>query len=312
MDNPSKQCPKCGGKGFVIKDDNTVEHCDCVLSSKEMLFKAMNIPRRYWNVINDIENANIFDDNNQTNAYIGVIDYVQNFNDKEGKGFVFIGPPGVGKTYLSIFLLLYLEQKHKIRGLFYDVRALILDLKMLMGRSKTQESAYSKLLRKILRTPVLVLDDLGSETLTDYNKDIITYIISYRYNNMKPIVITTNLDLALYNIKLKNLNKENERSSIQDNLNLKNQFDTFSMPKRMNSPIKKSIKSDNALASLQNKNQLEHPDILKKSIYYEELPQGIKQELSSRLGESIASRLGEMCEFMYVVGEDKRLSKIKR
>ena len=52
-----------------------------------------------------------------------------------------------------------------------------------------------ELLDEVLQTPILVLDDLGSERLSDWAKDILSYIIIHRYNTLKPIIITSNLDL---------------------------------------------------------------------------------------------------------------------
>jgi len=41
---------------------------------------------------------------------------------------------------------------------------------------------------------VLLLDDLGSHRVTEWVEDIVTSIITNRYNNRRPLIVTTNLD----------------------------------------------------------------------------------------------------------------------
>ena len=40
---------------------------------------------------------------------------------------------------------------------------------------------------------MLVLDDLGAHRVSDWVEDTVTSLISYRYNNNKPLITTTNL-----------------------------------------------------------------------------------------------------------------------
>lgn len=257
-------CPKCKGKKLILKEDNTVELCECVKNSKESILRAMNIPKRYWSIAKNLENFDEFEDMNKqnksyTNAYISILSYVEDFKNNEGNGLILIGPPGVGKTYLSIFCLLYIESKYKIRGLFYDTRSLVLDLKMLIGKDRISDSEeYNKLLHKIIDTPLLILDDLGNETLTDYNKDIITYIISSRYNNLKPIILTTNLEIENF---------------------------------------------------ITNKSQKNILNTKTHTFGFEQMPKELREDLSCRLGLNIVSRIAEMCNIIYIKGEDKRLKK---
>ena len=47
--------------------------------------------------------------------------------------------------------------------------------------------------RTALDCEVLVLDDLGAHRVTDWVEDTVTSIITYRCNNRKPLIATTNL-----------------------------------------------------------------------------------------------------------------------
>ena len=44
-----------------------------------------------------------------------------------------------------------------------------------------------------LDTEVLLLDDLGAHRVTEWVEDTVTSIITYRCNNRKPLIATTNL-----------------------------------------------------------------------------------------------------------------------
>jgi DNA replication protein DnaC len=45
-----------------------------------------------------------------------------------------------------------------------------------------------------MEADVLVLDDLGSHRVTEWVEDIVTSIITYRYNHRKALITTTNLN----------------------------------------------------------------------------------------------------------------------
>jgi DNA replication protein DnaC len=77
-----------------------------------------------------------------------------------------------------------------VKGLFFDTKDLIYKLKALIDDKK-----INKAIKRILNVPLLVLDDLGSERLSDWQRELISYIISFRYNNLKSTIITTNYPL---------------------------------------------------------------------------------------------------------------------
>ncbi|HBT98290.1 MAG TPA: DNA replication protein DnaC, partial [Sulfurihydrogenibium sp.] len=56
-------------------------------------------------------------------------------------------------------------------------------------------SSTRYLLDSVIKAPILVLDDLASERLTDWAKDILHYIIISRYNDKLPVIITSNISL---------------------------------------------------------------------------------------------------------------------
>jgi len=50
----------------------------------------------------------------------------------------------------------------------------------------------SEILSPVLNKEVVLLDDLGAHKVTDWRRDILTYIINKRYNEKRVTIITTN------------------------------------------------------------------------------------------------------------------------
>ncbi len=98
-----------------------------------------------------------------------------------------IGAPGVGKTYTVCAILKFLYQKYRIPGYFTDTKELAIKF-----RKAFESDEASKVLNALFKIPILVLDDLGNETLTDWYKEILTSLINARYNEKKLTFITTN------------------------------------------------------------------------------------------------------------------------
>ena len=106
------------------------------------------------------------------------------------KGLYFYGGAGTGKTFLaSLVAREYALQSKSL--VFGDVPLLLSELKRTFNdRTLSTEG----LLDRYCQSKLLVLDDLGAEQITDWSVDILYQIINSRYNNEKPIIITSNLD----------------------------------------------------------------------------------------------------------------------
>ena len=180
-------CPKCGGTGFVPKEGGIVELCACRFE-QENVNKVLGIPKRFWEA--ELDNYQ-YENPSETDAYKEAMVFASSFDPSEGKGITFVGTPGVGKTHLAVGILKKIYREKGIKGRFFDTKDLIYKLKALIEEGKT-----SKAIRRILNYPLIVLDDLGSERLSEWQREIISYIISYRYNNLKSTIITTNFSLT--------------------------------------------------------------------------------------------------------------------
>jgi len=180
-------CEKCGGTGFVSKEDGSVERCEC-LFGKEEINRALKIPRRFWKA--ELENYDV-ENSSEGEAYKEALIFCAEFDPSQGRGITFVGTPGVGKTHLAVGMLKRIYREKGVKGKFFDTKDLIYKLKVLI-----EEGGTARAIKSILNCPLVVLDDLGSERLSEWQRELISYIISYRYNNLKSTIITTNFSLC--------------------------------------------------------------------------------------------------------------------
>lgn len=178
-------CPRCGGSGFIERGEG-VEPCTCRYEGVN-LQKYLNIPPRFLPA--EFENYTPFSPS-QKIALEVCMHYAYTFDEKEGKGLTLLGPPQMGKTHLAVAVLKNVYLHKKIRGIFFDTKDLFYRLQSYAGSEK-----YYRLMRALLDVPLLVLDDLGSERLSDWRIETLSHIINHRYNFLKSTIITTNYSL---------------------------------------------------------------------------------------------------------------------
>ena len=184
-------CPICQGTGWKPAERegvHAVTRCDCVLAERtSQQFVLARIPRSYQHC--DFEN---FDELNDSlkKARFQASRYAEEFLPDTAYGLLFMGRAGVGKTHLAVAVLKHLIEKKGIVGLLYDFRELLKEIQSSYNPvSQTSERAV---LEPVLRADVLLLDDFGAEKPSLWVQDTIGYIINARYNDRRPVLITTN------------------------------------------------------------------------------------------------------------------------
>jgi DNA replication protein DnaC len=106
------------------------------------------------------------------------------------------GPSGVGKTHLAAAIVNFsITQGQPARFVFVPefldrLRAAIGDR---AGATGQGQEDYEAMLATVAAAPLLVLDDLGPESTTQWAGEKLRQVLSYRYDNRLPTVFTTRL-----------------------------------------------------------------------------------------------------------------------
>lgn len=130
-----------------------------------------------------------FAHDDHANEYISAIarNYVENFPEmkEHGKGLVFFGPVGTGKTFTAACIANALIDKGRPCMVTNFARLVNTVTGMFEGKQEYIDS--------LNRFHLLVIDDLAAERNTEYMNEIVFNIIDSRYRAGLPMIITTNL-----------------------------------------------------------------------------------------------------------------------
>ncbi|HEY6115288.1 MAG TPA: ATP-binding protein [Candidatus Dormibacteraeota bacterium] len=111
--------------------------------------------------------------------------------DYRDAGFlVLTGAIGTGKTHQAYGALRRIAEAGPRR--FEMIATTAPDLYGLLRPGGSEKGSEHEL-KRLCRIPLLLLDDLGTEKLSEFTEETTTRIVNYRYNESLPLLITTNL-----------------------------------------------------------------------------------------------------------------------
>ena len=190
-------CPICNGVGLVrVVSEGGLwvsRACECQETDREeRRLAAARIPERYRHyTLDGYETAFRGADPSLSRAHLTARKFVDAYPvDTAGKGLLFTGSIGVGKTHLAVGVLRRLMQESGVNGLFCDYREL---LKNIQNSYNSQVNTTElELLKPVFAAEVLVLDDLGAQKPNEWVWDTVALILNTRYNDKQTTIITTN------------------------------------------------------------------------------------------------------------------------
>jgi DNA replication protein DnaC len=109
------------------------------------------------------------------------------------EGWIVIhGPSGAGKTHVAAAIANYCID-HGQAALFVVVPDLLDHLRSTFNPGS--EVTYDSLFEQVRNAPVLILDDLGTQSATPWAQEKLFQVLNHRYNSQLPTVVTTNLNV---------------------------------------------------------------------------------------------------------------------
>lgn len=117
-------------------------------------------------------------------------EYADNWKEHKsnGDGLYIEGTNGTGKTHLAVAIALQLIEKG-VPVICKTSGDLLLDIKRTFDTCGVSEAEVLDVYKNV---DLLIIDDLGKEQCSDWSISTLYSIINDRYENMKPIIITTN------------------------------------------------------------------------------------------------------------------------
>lgn len=202
---PNYSCKKCNDTGYLINNNSVM--CTCLRQ------KLLNIEYNKANISSlEIENfdhfnLNLFDSNIDENKYnINIsprenikkikdisINFINNFDDSKEKNLLFTGNTGLGKTFLTNCIANEILKNGKT--VLYQTAPVMLDSIIDYRFGKNNDFNYNNL----LNVDLLIIDDLGTESLNNMKFSELFNILNTRLlnqnNHITKTIISTNLSL---------------------------------------------------------------------------------------------------------------------
>ena len=230
-------CSKCGGTGFVITERanwSGASPCDCRAQGRAArLEDRSQIPTLYRKASFDNfvvpGNENPTARRELTTVLLAVKQFVRDFPNEKRPGLLLIGETGCGKTHLSVAALREVIAKG-FEGLFVNYQELLNNIRA--GYDAASNSSNREAYQTALDAEVLLLDDLGAHRTTDWVEDTINSIITYRCDNRKPLIATTNMpdpDAGSVTIQRSGLDKPEYRRTLAEQIGARARSRLFEM-----------------------------------------------------------------------------------
>ena len=189
-------CKNCKDKGYIgnvmcdcykrILKQIIYAQMDSSVNIKDFTFKNFNL--EYYpkgNGENSPYNAMLL-------AKQYAMEYANNFSENVGS-IIFLGKTGLGKTHLSLSIANVVIEKGF--GVMYgSAQNLLYKIEKEKFSYDNKEDKDLDTLQMALQSDLLILDDLGTEHLTQFTRSVIYNIINTRIIEKKPTIISTNLE----------------------------------------------------------------------------------------------------------------------
>lgn len=153
--------------------------------------KDKNLERLFFPNITELDDAELFTTYNRANVLKETIRFTKEYKrNKFTKGVYIHGKFGTGKSFILQKLAISMSRKGaKVIIAYYP------DL-VRMIKSSIASRNTEVIINKLKNIDILMLDDVGAETNTNFIRDeVLGPILQYRMDNLLPVCMTSNLNL---------------------------------------------------------------------------------------------------------------------
>jgi DNA replication protein DnaC len=193
------ECPLCKGRGW-LRFDVPFGHPDfgrltpCQCTEKEFEQGRLAKLKQYSNLgaltrltFDKLLPRGRSSDPHNQERFAHCLEVAQHFA-REPKGWLVLsGPSGCGKTHLAAAIANHCL--HEGSQVFFMIVPDLLD-HLRTTFSPSSDVAYDELFERVRNAPLLVLDDLGSQSSTPWAEEKLFQILNHRFNAELPTVVT--------------------------------------------------------------------------------------------------------------------------
>lgn len=183
-------CPFCAAEEKAARDKDAAEmQANILHAAWQRKLGEANIPDRFKD--RTLNTYKVTSDG-QKRALAFANDYVEQFEtvSKIGRSAIFCGKPGTGKTHLSIGIAIAVMSSGK-SVLFTTVQRIVRRFKETFRKDSSESER--DVLRMLTYPDLLIIDEIGVQFGTDFEKNLMFDILNDRYENRKPTLLLSNL-----------------------------------------------------------------------------------------------------------------------